>query len=113
MFESNFPVEKLTISYHVLWNAFKKLAAEYSEDEQEVLFQMGANVDWRRDTVIVDGPVDILDHAAPYEGAGSKIGIDATRKLSSEGYAREWPSPVSMNKEIKERVTRRWKMYGL
>ena len=38
MFESNFPVEKLTLSYHVLWNAFKKLAAEYSEDEQEALF---------------------------------------------------------------------------
>ena len=38
MFESNFPVEKLALSYHVLWNAFKKLAAEYSEDEQEALF---------------------------------------------------------------------------
>ena len=38
MFESNFPVEKLTLSYHVLWNAFKKIAAPYSEDEQEALF---------------------------------------------------------------------------
>ena len=50
-------------------------------DEQDVLFHVGANVDPRRDTVIVDGPLDILDHAAPVEGAGSKLGIDATRKL--------------------------------
>ena len=38
MFESNFPVDKLSLSYHVLWNAFKKLAAGYSEDEKAALF---------------------------------------------------------------------------
>lgn len=38
MFESNFPVDKLSLSYDVLWNAFKKLAADYSEDEKEALF---------------------------------------------------------------------------
>ena len=35
-------------------------------DEQDVLFHVGANVDPRRDMVIADGPLDILDHAAPY-----------------------------------------------
>ena len=39
MFESNFPVDKLSVSYHVLWNAFKKVAAEFSEGEKEVLFR--------------------------------------------------------------------------
>lgn len=38
MFESNFPVDRLSISYHVLWNAFKKMAAQYSPAEQEALF---------------------------------------------------------------------------
>ena len=38
MFESNFPVDKLSLSYDVLWNGFKKLAAGYSEDEKEALF---------------------------------------------------------------------------
>ena len=38
MFESNFPVEKISISYHVLWNAFKKLVADFSEDEKDALF---------------------------------------------------------------------------
>ena len=38
MFESNFPVDRQSCSYHVLWNAFKKIAAQYSEDERDVLF---------------------------------------------------------------------------
>lgn len=38
MFESNFPVDKLSLSYPVLWNAFKKLAAGASEDEKHALF---------------------------------------------------------------------------
>ncbi|MEE9295301.1 MAG: UbiD family decarboxylase, partial [Phycisphaerae bacterium] len=82
-------------------------------DEQAALFAMCANVDWRRDTVIVDGPVDILDHAAPYEGAGSKIGIDATRKIPGEGQYREYPSLIRMSDEIMKKVTARWREYGL
>ncbi len=42
MFESNFPVDKLSLSYAVLWNAFKKIAAGYSEDEKESLFRATA-----------------------------------------------------------------------
>ena len=38
MFESNFPVDKLSISYPVLWNALKKIAANYSETERDALF---------------------------------------------------------------------------
>jgi L-fuconolactonase len=38
MFESNFPVDKLSLSYGVLWNAFKKIAAGASEDEKHALF---------------------------------------------------------------------------
>ena len=37
MFESNFPVDKVSTSYGVLWNAFKKMAARYSADEQAAL----------------------------------------------------------------------------
>jgi L-fuconolactonase len=38
MFESNFPVDKLSISYPVLWNAFKKMVAAFSEAEKQALF---------------------------------------------------------------------------
>ena len=38
MFESNFPVDRLSISYPVLWNGLKKIAAQYSADEQHAMF---------------------------------------------------------------------------
>ncbi|MBN9487794.1 MAG: amidohydrolase family protein [Alphaproteobacteria bacterium] len=38
MFESNFPVDKITSSYSVLWNAFKRLAAKASAAEKKALF---------------------------------------------------------------------------
>ncbi len=38
MFESNFPVDKQSVSYHVIWNAYKKLVQEYSEPDKENLF---------------------------------------------------------------------------
>ncbi len=38
MFESNFPVDKQSCSYAVLWNAFKKLAAGFSAGEKADLF---------------------------------------------------------------------------
>ena len=38
MFESNFPVDKVSVGYTVLWNAFKRLAAIFSEDEKAALF---------------------------------------------------------------------------
>lgn len=38
MFESNFPVHKNWVSYPILWNAFKRLAAGASDGEQRRLF---------------------------------------------------------------------------
>jgi predicted TIM-barrel fold metal-dependent hydrolase len=39
MFESNFPVDKRSMSYRVLWNGLKKLAADFSEDEKDAMFR--------------------------------------------------------------------------
>jgi len=38
MFESNFPVDKGSCSYHVLWNAFKRIAGGCSAAEKQALF---------------------------------------------------------------------------
>jgi predicted TIM-barrel fold metal-dependent hydrolase len=38
MFESNFPVDKQSCSYAILWNAFKKMVANASEAEKSALF---------------------------------------------------------------------------
>ena len=38
MFESNFPVDKVSCSYRVLWNSFKRLSAGFSDSEKDALF---------------------------------------------------------------------------
>jgi predicted TIM-barrel fold metal-dependent hydrolase len=42
MFESNFPVDKVSCSYEALWNAFKRLAAGASATEKARLFRDSA-----------------------------------------------------------------------
>ncbi|GMU37360.1 MAG: menaquinone biosynthesis decarboxylase [Phycisphaerae bacterium] len=107
---------------HSIWGAgqmmFSKMIVVVDEhvnvhDPNDVLFHVGANVDWRRDTVIADGPCDVLDHATPYYGTGAKIGIDATRKIAGEGVVREWPEELTMSADIEALVARRWGEYGL
>jgi 4-hydroxy-3-polyprenylbenzoate decarboxylase len=83
------------------------------QDLSEVAWRVTANVDARRDLVIVDGPVDVLDHASSVPAYGGKLGIDATRKLPEEGYPREWPPDIVMSPEVKERVDRRWREFGI
>jgi 4-hydroxy-3-polyprenylbenzoate decarboxylase len=45
-------------------------------------------------------------------GYGSKVGIDATRKWKSEGFEREWPTPIIMSEPVKTQVSSRWAEYG-
>ena len=73
---------------------------------------MSNNVDWRRDIVIVDGPVDALDHASDRPNYGGKIGVDATRKGPLDGHDRPWPGDIEMSAEIQALVTGRWTEYG-
>ena len=47
MFESNFPVDKASCSYAVLWNSFKKLVADASEAEKAWLFHDAAATAYR------------------------------------------------------------------
>ncbi len=49
-----------------------------------VLSAAASNCDPLRDLELVNGPLDILDHAAPRLGAGTKIGFDCTRKFDDE-----------------------------
>ena len=82
-------------------------------DLAEVTWVAGNHIDPRRDTVFVDGPVDVLDHAAPALGFGSKFGIDATRKWRGEGFEREWPEPIVMNEQTKRYIDSIWDKLGL
>jgi 4-hydroxy-3-polyprenylbenzoate decarboxylase len=66
-----------------------------------------------RDVVTMPGPVDDLDHGSYTIAQGLKIGIDATRKTAAEGYARPWPPDMIMSDAVRDRVTQRWREYGL
>jgi 4-hydroxy-3-polyprenylbenzoate decarboxylase len=82
-------------------------------DYSEVAWRAFGNVDYAHDLLVTSGPVDHLDHSAYQQFWGGKAGIDATRKLPSEGYTREWPEPLVQDPAVVERVTARWREYGL
>lgn len=83
------------------------------QDMSEVALHVFGNTDPKRDMMFVEGPLDILDHAAPLMGYGSKCGIDATRKWRSEGFERNWPKPLEMPEDVKSVVSARWAEYGI
>ena len=79
----------------------------------EVAWRVTGNVDPARDIVIVEGPVDDLDHASWTPKYGSKVGIDATEKGPMDGRTREWPPDIVMSDEIKSLVDGKWEQYGI
>jgi len=81
-------------------------------DYSEVVWKVMNHVDPRRDTIILDGPLDILDHACPHVGYGSKMGIDATKKWAGEGFTRDWPDEIKMDPGVIKRVDEMWKGLG-
>ncbi|MDO8526924.1 MAG: menaquinone biosynthesis decarboxylase [Deltaproteobacteria bacterium] len=83
------------------------------QDLYEVVWRITNNIDARRDITFAEGPVDHLDHASPHQFVGSKMGIDATRKIPEEEYYRRWPEDVVMDEEIKNRVDQMWSKLGL
>ena len=82
-------------------------------DLNEVLWVTANNIDPERDTTFIKGPMDVLDHASRAMGFGSKMGIDATKKMPEEGFTRPWPSPLTMSPEVKARVNDLWPKLGL
>lgn len=105
-----------------LWGMGQMMFAKYIvvvdesvnvQNVSEVMWKVFNNADPRRDTMIVEGPLDVLDHSAPLPLFGSKMGIDATRKWPEEGHTREWPEDIVMSPEIKALVTKKWSEYGI
>lgn len=71
----------------------------------EVIFALAQRVDPQRDVVVVPyAHVDVLDTGSPIPGYGSKLGIDATRKLPEEYGGRSWPEEVAPDPETAARV---------
>ncbi len=110
----SYPMQAYKIM-HGLWGMGQMMFTKYlvvvDEDvdvhnTREVLFRMCASTDPQRDGLFTRGPADVLDHATPVVGVGTKLGIDATRKLPGEGHPRPWPPLIRMDPEVKARVDR-------
>lgn len=107
---------------NALWSLgqmmFSKFIVVVDEDVDvrnysEVTWRVFNNVDPKRDTMITEGPLDVLDHSSPHPYFGFKMGIDATRKWKEEGHPREWPEDIQMTEEIKRLVDQKWNKYGI
>jgi 4-hydroxy-3-polyprenylbenzoate decarboxylase len=84
-------------------------------DYAEVAWRAFGNVDYAHDVQHTVGPVDHLDHASYEQFFGGKLGVDATRKLPTEGYHRDggWPEECVLDAATLATVDRRWREYGI
>jgi 4-hydroxy-3-polyprenylbenzoate decarboxylase len=107
---------------HALWGLgqamFTKMIFVFDhevnvQDVKECLWRLGNNIDPERDTCMVRGPIDVLDHSSRALGFGSKIGFDCTKKLPAEGFGREWPDVIEMSPEVKARIDALWHTLGI
>jgi len=98
---------------HGLWGMGQMMFSKYIvvvdadcdvHDTSAVLFRWLSNTDPQRDSTFIKSPCDALDHAQTVATMGTHMGFDATRKLPTEGYTREWPEMLAMPAEVKARV---------
>jgi len=107
---------------HAIWGLgqamFSKVIVVVDEDVDvqnvaETAWKALNNIDPERDIEFSMGPIDSLDHSSRLPNYGSKMGIDATAKWQSEGFARRWPAVIEMSVDVKQRVNDLWKRAGL
>jgi 4-hydroxy-3-polyprenylbenzoate decarboxylase len=107
---------------HGIWSLgqamFTKCIVVVDEDVNvhdigEVTLKALNNIDPERDIQFTLGPIDSLDHASRLPNYGSKMGIDATRKWSTEGFSRPWPDEITMSLNIKAMIDKKWKSLGI
>ncbi len=84
-----------------------------ARDWKDVIWAITTRMDPARDTVLLENtPIDYLDFASPVSGLGSKMGLDATNKMTGET-SREWGRPIAMEPAVKARIDSIWKDLGL
>jgi 4-hydroxy-3-polyprenylbenzoate decarboxylase len=99
---------------HGLWGMGQMMFTKYIivvdddvdvHNTSDVLFRLLSNTDPQRDSLLTRGPADVLDHATPDVGVGSKMGFDATRKMPGEGFKRQWPPLIRMDDAVLKKVS--------
>jgi len=82
-------------------------------DTKEAWWVALNHIDPERDARFTMGPIDVLDHSSRAFTYGSKMGLDATKKLPEEGFTREWPGLILMDESTKRRVDAMWDRLGI
>ena len=110
--KKSYPMQAYKIM-HGLWGMGQMMFTKYIivvdddvdvHNTSEVLFQLCANTDPQRDGIFTKGPSDVLDHATSEIATGSKLGIDATKKIPGEGFKRPWPPLIKMDAAVKAKI---------
>jgi 4-hydroxy-3-polyprenylbenzoate decarboxylase len=110
--KKTYPMQAYKIM-HGLWGMGQMMFTKYIvvvdagvdvNNTSEVLFHLTANTDPQRDSIFTKGPSDVLDHATSEIASGSKLGIDATKKLPGEGFKRAWPPLIKMDEAVKAKA---------
>jgi 4-hydroxy-3-polyprenylbenzoate decarboxylase len=83
------------------------------QDHSEVTWRVAGNINFDTDILISKGPLDDLDYSSQSSKFGSKLGVDATRKITGEGYTKSWPDDVIMSDDIVNLVTKKWALYNI
>jgi 4-hydroxy-3-polyprenylbenzoate decarboxylase len=116
--KKTYPMQAYKIM-HGLWGMGQMMFTKYMivvdddvdvHNTSEVLFRLCANTDPQRDSLFTKGPSDVLDHATSEIAIGSKLGIDATKKLPGEGFKRPWPPLIKMDESVKAKVEKLFKL---
>ncbi len=82
-------------------------------DMNDVIWAVTTRADPKRDTMLIDNaPTDTLDPASSLLNLGSKMGIDATKKMKEEGYERPIQEEAVPNESTISLVTKKWNEYG-
>jgi len=83
-------------------------------DINHVIYALATCVDPQRDVLVIPNThTDDLDHTSQGKAYGSKLGIDATKKMKQENYGREWPEMVEPDERIVKLVNEKWKDYNI
>jgi 4-hydroxy-3-polyprenylbenzoate decarboxylase len=110
--KKTYPMQAYKIM-HGLWGMGQMMFTKYIvvvdddvdvHNTSEVLFRLCANTDPQRDSIFTKGPADVLDHATSEMAIGSKLGIDATKKLPGEGFKRSWPPLIKMDETVQKKM---------
>ena len=110
--KKSYPMQAYKIM-HGLWGMGQMMFTKYIvvvdddvdvHNTREVLFRLCANTDPQRDSIFTKGPSDVLDHATSEIASGSKLGIDATKKIPGEGHKRGWPPLIKMDDSVNAKI---------